>query len=55
MDSHWKDELVVLSVEVVELVEPQLLDVFGIDPAVAVRRLLDEPNTIVSSRDHGCK
>ena len=42
MDRHREDGVVVLAVDPVELVAPDLLDVARIDEAVAVRRRLDE-------------
>jgi len=42
VDGHWKHEVVLLPVVVVELIHPQLLDISRIDPAVGVGRLLDE-------------
>src|SRR6266545_1725262 len=42
VDRHREDGVVVLAVHVVELVEPELLDVARVDEAVAVRRGLDE-------------
>lgn len=38
MDCHRINEFVVLPIEVVELIEPQLLNVSRIDPTVAIRR-----------------
>ena len=42
VDRHRVDGVVVLAVDPVELVEPELLDVARVDEAVAVRRRLDE-------------
>ena len=42
VDGDGEDELVVLAVAVVELVAPDVLDVAGVDEAVAVGRRLDE-------------
>lgn len=42
MDRHREAELVVLSVEVVEVVAPQVLHISRIHPPVRVRRFLDE-------------
>lgn len=37
-----EDEVVVLAVEVVEVVAPELLDCFGVDPAVGLGGAFDE-------------
>ena len=42
VDSDWEDRLVVFPIDEVELVPPHLLDVPGVDEAVAVGRSLDE-------------
>lgn len=42
VDGDGEDELVVLAVEVVEVVPPDVLDVAGIDPSVGVCIVLDE-------------
>lgn len=42
MNGNWVHELIVFTIEVVELVQPQLFNVLGINPAVAVSCFLDE-------------
>lgn len=42
MDRHWEAKVIVLSIEVVEVISPQILYVPWIDPAVRVGCLLDE-------------
>lgn len=42
MNSDRINKLLFLAVEVVEVVFPQLLHIFRIDPSVAIRRLLNE-------------
>lgn len=42
MHRHWEHKLVILAVEVVELVHPQLLYIPRVDPSMTVGSLLDE-------------
>lgn len=42
MNGHWENKLIVVLVEVVKVVHPDVLDVTGIDPAVGVGGVLDE-------------
>lgn len=42
MDGNGKYELVILSIEVVEVVPPEILNVASVDESMAVRRRLDE-------------
>ena len=42
MDGYWIDEVVVFTVEVVELIDPEFFNIFRVDPAVAIGRFLDE-------------
>ena len=42
VNSHREAKIVVLAVEIIKVVSPQLLDVFGIHPSVTVGRFFDE-------------
>ena len=42
VNGHRKAELVILSVEVIEMISPQIFNVSWIYPTVRVRRLFDE-------------
>jgi hypothetical protein len=42
MYGHWKHEFIVFSVEVVEVVHPDLLDIPWVDPSMTVRTVLHE-------------
>lgn len=42
MDSNREDKLIILAVEVIEMVAPDILHVPRVDKAMAIRRVLDE-------------
>lgn len=42
MDRHWKAEVIIFAVEVVEMISPQIFDVLRVDPAMRVRSFFDE-------------
>ena len=42
MDSHREAEFIVIPVEVVEMISPEIFNVSRVDPAMRVGRLLDE-------------
>ena len=42
MDGHRKAKVVVLSIEIVEMISPQVLNVFWVHPAVGIRSFLDK-------------
>ena len=42
MNGHREAEVVILSVEVIEMISPQIFNVSWVYPAVRVRRLFDE-------------
>lgn len=42
VDSNREDKLIILAVEVVEMVAPDILHVPRVDKAMTVRRVLDE-------------
>jgi len=51
MNSHWKDEFIVLAIKVVEMVPPQIFHIPRVDPTMGVGHFLNEPNNrkLVSS------
>lgn len=42
VDSNWEDKLIILAVEVIKMVAPDILHVPRVNKAVAVRRVLNE-------------
>lgn len=42
MNGHWENKLIMLPVEPIEVIHPELLYIAGIDPSVTVSALLDE-------------
>lgn len=42
MDCHWKAKIVILPVEEVKVISPEIFNVFRINPAVGVWCFLDE-------------